>query len=789
VNIFNKNILGKTPLLIPAINIILASLFFHLLDVNIPLKILIPVFLLLAGILLYLKKSQLTFLVLLSFLFFYIRIQLHENEAVDLQLYHELDHKIIQVDGVVVEIPSLDWNKSFKEKRSVAFLIQVNNTKSQVSSVYQKVFVYENLPSKILPGDQVTIIGEFRLPKKRSIPGGFDTYSYYQQKRWVGNLRVKGWDAIEINSSHWHWRRWLYQLRKAFYQQIIKKFPNTSSGFVASVVIGYKNNLNKSQMSQFQNLGIAHVFAISGLHLGLIALWTWWFGGHIFVSVRKRTVATLLMTFLYCMISGASLSSIRAFIMLSCFLGGYLIKKKTNVWNNFFLSMILIFLWNPSVVLSVGFQLSYLAVLSILISHHVLTHNKEFDAFDILQAKDNFKNLKKKIFELLFYSLMISITTGLITAYHFNIISYGSIFLNLIIIPYFTLVLGITFIFSIFSFMLPKVIFILPDLFIQLLFKIPDWLNGLVSTYKYIQAPNEYLILLIIIGFLLLNSISGHVKKMVALNVSYYGLILCILFISQEPSKNQLVVLDVGKAQAIHVQSKSGENFLFDCGTISGYDSISPYLKHRGINQLDAVFISHDNADHFNCWSTIFSKFNIKELYAKPSSLKNTRSFNEMLQVMQTECRGNISINLEVEKKLCHFTCLHPQNKKYKNKNDESVVWFADLDWCEVLFPGDIQKIGVAEILLYRLPIKKKKRILIVPHHGRNVSYLNQLIKWFDPDIIFVSGDKMSKDVELELSKTSIPTILTGNSGTIMVDDTTNFSEMRHNSLFHKSAH
>ena len=140
--------------------------------------------------------------------------------------------------------------------------------------------------------------------------------------------------------------------------------------FTQALVLGNKKELDKSVSADFKNAGVIHILAISGLHIGIIYLVFLWFFKLLFYQYKYRflrSFAVVLLLWMFAWFSGASDSALRATTMVTCFEISRLLLRSQHPLNALFLSVFVLFFITPQIIFSVGFQLSVVAVASIII--------------------------------------------------------------------------------------------------------------------------------------------------------------------------------------------------------------------------------------------------------------------------------------------------------------------------------------------------------------------------------------------------------------------------------------
>jgi competence protein ComEC len=166
-------------------------------------------------------------------------------------------------------------------------------------------------------------------------------------------------------------KRILYNVREIVLDILSRFIPGAKeSGFAKALLIGYKDELDKNLVTAYSNTGVVHIIAISGLQLGII----FWLLNLVFRPLQRnphsRWFAALLILlglWLFSLLAGAGPSVLRSAIMFSFLIIGNTISKKTSVFNNLATSAFALLCLNTSWLWDAGFQLSYAAVLSIVI--------------------------------------------------------------------------------------------------------------------------------------------------------------------------------------------------------------------------------------------------------------------------------------------------------------------------------------------------------------------------------------------------------------------------------------
>lgn len=229
----------------------------------------------------------------------------------------------------------------------------------------------------------------------------------------------------------------LYTIAKNVQRNLINSILASSlkpkaKTFFITILLGDSSLLQEETRTEFSYAGIAHILALSGLHMSIIALLL-----SIFLSPldwmgykRLRLIITVFFIILFSAIVGFPISVIRATTMISFVIIAKILQRENNSLNALFFSALLILLINPFAIYDIGFQFSFISVLLIL----------------LLSNRLKFINPKQELLYYFISLLVITITTSIgtmwLTAYYFNYISTFSILSNLIIIPILPLIIG-----------------------------------------------------------------------------------------------------------------------------------------------------------------------------------------------------------------------------------------------------------------------------------------------------------------------------------------------------------
>lgn len=323
-----------------------------------------------------------------------------------------------------------------------------------MKSVFKEGFIKKELKiivnlndsnSRIKVGDQFFVQSRIQEIKKNAIPNQFDYSRFLKRRKVYYQTYIKS--LIVLNN-----KRTIQSIAADYRNKVIGIYQKTglhgnNLGVLVALTLGNKSYLDSETKEAFAHAGAMHILAVSGLHVGIVFL--------LFNSLFKllpntkllnylKAVFLLLIVWAFALLTGFAPSVQRAGCMFSIIILSKTINRSTNVLNSIFGSAFILLLLNPNAIFEVGFQLSYSAVLGIVLIHPIL--------YSILITKNKFLNW---IIGVMVVSLAAQLSTLPFTLYYFHQFPNWFLLVNLIVIPIaFALValsIGLIVFYSVFS--------------------------------------------------------------------------------------------------------------------------------------------------------------------------------------------------------------------------------------------------------------------------------------------------------------------------------------------------
>jgi competence protein ComEC len=340
--------------------------------------------------------------------------------------------KITQYTAKVISKPA-KTSKTFKYE---VIIEQVKSDKQWLDFSYRALlYVVTDKVPNFEYGERLLVKGRPEYIGKQTNPHAFD-YAKYMRLRGIHLQSYSNVNNYLMIGSNQHFSLKMYSMLVGDYLE--KKLTTLITSareleMIKAMVLGRREEVSSEMEYVYRSTGTAHILAVSGLHVGIIFLVI----SGIFRSLKRKPwrwiyyslVVTGIWSFAF--VTGSSPSVLRASLMLSVIIIAELLGRKSNVYNSIFVSAFALLIYNPNLLFSVSFQLSYAAVLGIVYLYKRI--------YKLLYVKGAIADFFWKISAL---SLSVQITTFPITIYYFH--QFPTLFLitNMIAIPTATMVIA-----------------------------------------------------------------------------------------------------------------------------------------------------------------------------------------------------------------------------------------------------------------------------------------------------------------------------------------------------------
>ena len=591
-------------------------------------------------------------------------------------------------------------------------------------------------------GDNIRFSGTVIPVSEKRNPYQFDYRAFLDQREISVQIRLDSLISQSKNNNARTWNWWRVRALKL----IDQNFSKETAPVAKALLLGYKQDLEGASKQAFARAGLSHIMAVSGLHVGFIIA-PFWIIIPFFWSKKYGRISGLILLILilysYAGLTGFSSSVIRASIMAGLLTFGKLFNKSPNSINLTGVAAIGLLIWKPGQLFEIGFQLSFSAVLIILLVLPIIQN-----------ALPYWLRLRWYAKPLMVVIVSIVVQLGLypIQVFYFGEVSLISPAANALFVP----LLGLMVPFALGCLIISTAV---PAFAATLIFPVEIFLKGMNAfvgfssglDWAWVETSLPSVLLFPFWAALIFFIASWRIPlirwKWLTVSMFFFCVILSESVINKLDNRELTVtVFDVGQGDAALIQTPNRKNVLVDAGVWSpGYDSgvsvILPHLKEAGIERLDAIILSHPHADHIGGILSLIEEIEIDVIYNSGYEYESNlyRNYLELAEAKNIEVKSvKAGDKLNVDPALIMLV-LGPEGEKFNNDpNQHSVVLNMIYEESEFLFTGDAGE-DQEERLLENYGELLDTDFLKVGHHGSRTSSYSEFLEEVTPEIAVVS--------------------------------------------------
>lgn len=697
---------------------------------------------------------------------------------------------------VVGKISDISHQVQFETETTKVILEDVilllNNSlegrKQTVTTSNQSIICYFSNKQKFNIGSQVVITGKLNYFEPATNPGEFDAKKYYGNHQVL--FAMKQCKLLREGTMYSKWRQLLFDIRCSSELILDDYLDAGEASIMKAMLLGEKEKLSNETKVLYQKNGIAHILAISGLHISLIGMGIYEILHKFNLPKEVCVVITLGFLILFGVMVGLSASTKRAIIMFSLVMLSKMVKRSYDIVTSLSVAFILLIFSNYRLIGDCGFQLSFMAIYGIGVFFPVCKKaSGEIENFLWKISKNhmlykilcNFKNA-------LLSSFSVTAVTIPILAYHFYEISFLSILLNLLIIPLMTVLVGcggmlliigsrLHWIGLFCSYVISHILYVYEKSCI---------LMQAISVGRVNVSKPSIVIICVYYSMIFASTILVKKKRY---RYHFFICILNIIFLLNIPKQQFSVwTLDVGQGDCSVIFSESGHVYIVDCGSTTKYrvgeKILIPFLKSKGVNEISGVFLTHSDIDHMSGIEELIQlakqeNLDVKNLYL--NEMESGKGFEDMIAKAKEHGIGvrGISAGSVLRDGGMMLSCIYPYSwQKNLEGNDASLVLYLENEHFNGVLTGDLELSGEKEIIEREMLSERMRHVtwLKVGHHGSSTSSSEVFLKFVAPQFATISCGKHNvyghphKETLKRLDDVSANVLTTSQYGAISIE-------------------
>lgn len=620
-------------------------------------------------------------------------------------------------------------------------------------------------------GTRLRVFGVLSAPRPLHNPGEFDFAEHARGDRVLARVTaaqeasvVPLDDEASEGGTSWSMATAFEAVRRRGHDALWRHIDADQAGLASAVLLGEREYVDAEVMAAYIETGAVHLLSISGLHLGILAGFMFFLLRLGLLPTRWGLLAIAVLVVLYARLTDGNPPVVRATVLVVTLCIGALLGRRALQWNTLAAAAIVVLAMNPAELFRVGAQLSFLCLAVFAAFDLRQLYQPSPDALDrLLRTAEPWpvraaRSLGRWAARVTVASLAVWLVTMPLVMARFHLCTPIAVLLNAIV----WLPMVAAMLFGFLTMLVGGIVPPLGDLFgglcgasFQLLGAIVDAARGVRGGRYWVSGPDDWWML---VFYLLLAGLVAAPRGWIArrwraaLVVAWIGVAFAVGAVRAMPRERMDVTfLSVGHGCSVVVELPDGRTVLYDAGHMgspeTGGRSIAGYLWSRGITRIDAVVISHADADHFNAVPYLMERFDVGEVLVSPAMFdeRGGKKLGAAVQLLQSTVEEQgvplatvaAGQRLDVGGGVAMRVLSPPAEGVPGSDNANSVVLAIEYREHRVLLTGDLEGAGLTR-LIARPPYDCD--VVLAPHHGSPASSPAAFAEWSSPQWVVVSG-------------------------------------------------
>ncbi len=617
-------------------------------------------------------------------------------------------------------------------------------------------------------GDRVRASVSLRRPRNFGNPGEFD-YEGYLARRGVYVTAFADDDArfLRVGRADTWGVAWLAQWRRGVGALFHRLLPEPQSGVLSALIVGTQLELPRELRAAFSRAGVSHVLSISGLHVGLVAaagcaLFRWLLARSrwllLTTNVPKLAVSlSLLPVFLYAGIAGTNVATTRSVIMILVFLGAVIVDRQRHMVVALASAVIAILLHSPGAAADISFQLSFAAVLGLVLAmERFWPWWRRREEARLVRVRGWTARVWRPLALYAMVSFSAWTATAPLTALHFNQVSLVALVANAVVVPLLgsvAVALGLlAALFYLIAAPMAALCTLVAGPFVYLGIWSVEAFAALPAAAIRVVTPSVLEVALVYGGLVGLVRLKRRAR---AWSVAVVGAVLladAAWWYTDRYHRSDLRItfLSIGQGESAVVEFPSGEVMVIDGGGAGGggFDTgervIAPFLWSRKIARVDYLVLSHPEWDHYGGLAFLAAQFSPREFWSNGATATSQR-FADLQRALAENAVQSVVLHRGARRWIGAVEAAvrsPPQRPDGLAANDQSLVLGLAYGGRRMLFTGDIEGPGEKGLLAAGT---LTSTILKVPHHGSRTSSSTAFVDAVAPQMVVISTGSQNR--------------------------------------------
>ena len=759
---------------------IIGIIYGKFISINLIFLFSIVILLILISIISFVKQWNITtaLLFLIIFLIGMFNYNLNSNPIGDNHIANFVEDKKLTIICTVLD------KEYYPNQEKISFKVKANLIERGDYSIGTQGLILVNTYLGNCPyeyGDVLKIKGKLEKPIGQKNFGEFDYELYLAREKIFTYINI--WQEKDIKKIGEDDSNFLASFSLSARDKIKEisnqTLPPPYNYLLIGMLLGEKGFIPPNLKEVFTDAGIMHILAVSGLHVGIIAMALLVFLSILRLPKKLKLLTLILILIIYASITGFRPSVLRATIMFILLIGGKLINRSRNLNISLFFAAFVILLSNPLILYDAGFLLSFIVT------------------FFIINLSPTLQRLFYKIAVWIKNPLAISIAAWIgifpLSAYFFTKVSIISIFSNIFIVPLtgIAVILGFaTFFTGLLSIYLAGIIANINYLVLNLITLIAKLFSSLPYAFIYVAQPSilviilYYLTVLFIIKMFNEKILWQKIRKKAVLIVLSITLIIIIIQVFYPTDNLKVNYINVGQGDCILIEAPNKINILIDGGGTPqsdfdvGSKIVIPYLRRKGINEIDLLIVTHPHLDHLEGLLPVLKEFRV-DMVLDSGVMCDSSEYKEFISLIlkkgipyhKAKAGDNFIFNNNLEIFLLNplYDSDFYEESDFNNASIVVKLFYKNADF---LFTGDVEEATEKKLLVWQNILQSD--ILKVGHHGSATSTSIEFLDKVDPGIAVITvgknhfGHPSQKIIE-RLEDRDIQIYRTDEDGTIII--------------------